>query len=567
MAKLDSAQEPILLSNVHAFLGHDRRVHHSSIIDAPEDDAEPMLQEKHVRAFLGHEPSSKRLRRQQWCLPAVLGCTCIALITYWRPFAGAAASAPVRNERAHVEAVPRASRQDTYSTESPQSSVPPPTSSPPSPPPPPLPPCAINSPRPPTLSSFFDADAGRCSDENECTLEMRMSDVTVSTSAVSTTPFFNLFNRNSAQNDARFVCQVSSFSMSADHWITSFEPLIMPHSPTNQSFMHHTNVYLCTEEVTEWARMAADDDNACPSYSFLGARGGPCHRLAWAYDKTGGTFRTSQGAGMMLGPSLWLTRIMIVAHYLAPLEMPPRWKITDHSGVRMTLTRQPLVPSAIFGTGLDQILIPPSVEDHQQWVEVNADTMADVLGEHIDRNGGHVDVTAFHLHAHSSAVAIWVEHFRGGTRVADLASMRPYRGYSEDETFLPLEEPVAIRRGDWVRLHCVFNASHREAITFYGTANGDEMCMALFVFQPVAMPSDRSHLRIGWAVPSSRSALDPSLERAAESQNRASQWDGDRPLMQNLARTYRGELLIWRGFGETFLSSSRAAAMGWRRES
>ena len=205
----------------------------------------------------------------------------------------------------------------------------------------------------PSVAAKFDVANGQCSSaETECIMDLRVENVTISTTSDR---FFHRSSRNIAQQDHRFVCQVAPFHIAEDHWITSFEPLIMPHAPTNDaSFMHHTNVYLCTEDVLEWARMAETDPDACFAYTFSKA----CPRLAWAYDKTGGAFRTHRGSGMQLGQRIWLSRILLVAHYLAPIEqMPVGWAITDHSGVRMTLTRQPQVPSAIFGMGSERRLV------------------------------------------------------------------------------------------------------------------------------------------------------------------------------------------------------------------
>ena len=211
----------------------------------------------------------------------------------------------------------------------------------------PPPPLAPVPPVPPLPSATFDVEKGQCSSaETECMVDLVMENVTVSTTEDR---FFHRFSRNTGQRDHRFLCQVAPFRIATDHWITSFEPLIMLHAPTNASFMHHLNAYVCTEEVVEWARAAENDPDACYMYTFSRL----C-RLAWAYDKTGGTFRTRHGSGMQLGPRIWLSRLLLVAHYLAPIEpMPAGWAITDRSGVRIALTRQPQVPSAVFAVGCE----------------------------------------------------------------------------------------------------------------------------------------------------------------------------------------------------------------------
>jgi hypothetical protein len=208
--------------------------------------------------------------------------------------------------------------------------------------------------------------------------------------------------------------------------------------------------------------------------------------------------------------------------------------------------------------------VPPGAESYHEWLEIGG-----MLRSHMERNGGHVDVTAFHLHAHNTATAMWVERVSeqegGPARVIDLASIRPYHGYTADESFMPLKDPVSLRRDDRLRLHCVFNASHRDYVTQYGVSNGDEMCVMLLVFQPALSPPSKEMLGNGPFNATNRSKTDPGLLDLTEAQRMSEQ--SEWPLAHvDLLRTYKGDLLSWSGFGEAFLRSQRAEAMGWRRE-
>ena len=389
--------------------------------------------------------------------------------------------------------------------------------------------------------------------QSSCIAEVFMSNISISTRSDG---FFSMFNPNIGWPDATFVCEVSRFSFTADQWLTSFQPLIMEHAPGGDSFMHHLNVYLCSEDVLEWAQEAARDETMCADYTFMTV----CPKFAWVYDHYGidqGGFDLPTGLGYAVGPTAGLTRVMLVAHYLAPLNMLPHWTIHDRSGLRMTVTASPRVSVSTFGTGRTGFILPAGVERHHEWAEVDAAGLAEILGHDMDRNGGHVDVTAFHLHGHNTLISTWVEHFRGvDERVGDLAALRSYRGYSLDEAWRTLSQPVKLRRGDWLRLHCIFNTSQHAYLTGYGVGNGDEMCMAIFMYSP----GDPTWTR-RWAFPTKEPEVEEGEERAYRNQF------PDHVLpVSNLARDHRGETLTWSGLNEDFLRSSQAWSIGWRKE-
>jgi len=45
-----------------------------------------------------------------------------------------------------------------------------------------------------------------------------------------------------------------------------------------------------------------------------------------------------------------------------------------------------------------------------------------------------------HLHAHTYATALTLEHFRGGKKIGELGRLNRYRGYGADQSFVDPRE-------------------------------------------------------------------------------------------------------------------------------
>ena len=74
-----------------------------------------------------------------------------------------------------------------------------------------------------------------------------------------------------------------------------------------------------------------------------------------------------------------------------------------------------------------------------------------------------------------------------GDTVLEIA---PYGGYGPDQTMHLMREVAppgaakAVRRGDELRISCVFNTSTRARSTRFGVNRGDEMCGPLLMYTP-----------------------------------------------------------------------------------
>ena len=131
-----------------------------------------------------------------------------------------------------------------------------------------------------------------------------------------------------------------------------------------------------------------------------------------------------------------------------------------------------------------------------------------------------------------------------------------------DESFLLTS--TELRSGDWLRMHCVFNSSHRDFITVYGRSNGNEMCIALVIFTP-ALSGPESQL--SWADTKSKDMSLEQLERIHEWQHQSEGRPNlDKENLAVLHQDYRSETLFWAGFDQAWLESKEAAELGWTRE-
>lgn len=105
----------------------------------------------------------------------------------------------------------------------------------------------------------------------------------------------------------------------------------------------------------------------------------------------------------------------------------------------------------------------------------------------------------FHMHKHGKFQ--YIEHWRNGTRLPDLAKQHWDFNFQTGQSFAP-ERFVEVRRGDSLVSHCIYDTSDATEVIRGGDGSDDEMCVAFLRTYP---PPD-----LQWAL-----AMDVTLAKMA----------------------------------------------------
>ena len=96
-----------------------------------------------------------------------------------------------------------------------------------------------------------------------------------------------------------------------------------------------------------------------------------------------------------------------------------------------------------------------------------------------------------HLHAHDTCRARLARAAAARRGAAEtVLEIAPYGGYSPNQTMHLMRvvaapgASTAVRRGDELRVSCVFNTLSRTRSTRFGVNRGDEMCGPLLMYTP-----------------------------------------------------------------------------------
>lgn len=98
-----------------------------------------------------------------------------------------------------------------------------------------------------------------------------------------------------------------------------------------------------------------------------------------------------------------------------------------------------------------------------------------------------------HLHAHDTCSRTALARGRGGAprgAAETVLEIAPYGGYGPNQTMHLMRDvaapgaATAVRRGDELRVSCVFNTLSRTRSTRFGVNRGDEMCGPLLMYTP-----------------------------------------------------------------------------------
>lgn len=301
--------------------------------------------------------------------------------------------------------------------------------------------------------------------------------------------------------DTTYMCVAQTLpDLGAKHHVIQFEPII---TPGNERLIHHLVIQRCKGDFPNL--------NHAQGECFLSwPKGWPvCSEIFIAWATGGGPFYFPENTGYPIGgPNDNEGSLMVMQiHYDNPTH---KSGILDNSGIRMLLTpklRQHDVGSLIVSHSVTPYqVIPPREPAFVTSGYCTEKCINKVLNnESIDE----IRITAVFQHAHLLASGIRTRHFRNGTELKPIYDDPNYDFYFQE--MRPLKEEVVIKKGDSMRVDCIYNSLKRSEPSFGGLSTREEMCESIMYYYP------RTDLFICGSVPDMNTMLNTSFQNP---------WDG-----------------------------------------
>ena len=296
----------------------------------------------------------------------------------------------------------------------------------------------------------------------------------------------NLEN-NDGIKDAGFRCHAYDLrpALNEDVHVVKIKPVVSALSDL-ADVVHHMDIFTCQQKIetsfpADWSKR----NDWCAMEEFI-SKEKSCIQMIWAYDRGALTYKFPSDTGIRLGPSVGFTHLLLQIHYLLPkgYVVGQGDGFLDSSGFDIYTGKPRNVDSHLFGF-LDQgLLLPPKKSKYKFSVHLSSMDLAKLVGPDL-AHFGEIQPFAVHLHAHDHGKALWLEHFRDGTKIGEYASIDPFHGYGADQTFIhvPKNAPP-LRPGDSLTFHCIFDTRDTSHAINYGVSHGDEMCAPLVLYYP-----------------------------------------------------------------------------------
>lgn len=255
-----------------------------------------------------------------------------------------------------------------------------------------------------------------------------------------------------------------NLTMNGDHHIVKQEPVL------TSEFAHHMLFFSCEHEIKEWT-YKEQKIPVTPGIPFRCSLMTPqsCRNIgAWAVG------RTTWYAGPEIGTRFRSTARFIFTQY--HVDNPQKKSGVDSSGQKFFITPT-LRPhdSVAIQLMTNDLKIPPKMESSFVTTDLPAECSKKATEE--------AEVFAVNFHMHQMGTRTWVEHWRGGKRLDDVAFQHWDFNYQND---VELPKRVVIIPGDHLRLVCEFNSMKKTSVTTFGDGSDDEMCIALLRVLPKA---------------------------------------------------------------------------------
>lgn len=251
------------------------------------------------------------------------------------------------------------------------------------------------------------------------------------------------------------------------HHVIGIDPVI---EAGNEMYVHHMEVFLCSDEVKEYSGNCNSDVKPSASKS--------CSHVIAAWAMGEGSIRYPQEAGLPLGGLRKTVSIMVEIHYNNPDRDSG---VVDNSGVQFIVTpslRQ--FDAGIMELGLvysDANSIPPG-----QKAFAISGVCAPECTNNLPEEG--INIFASQLHAHLTGRKLWTSHFRNGVKIGEVNRDMHYSPHWQHlQTVKPR---VNVRRGDSLVTTCVYDTSARSKTTLGGYGIEDEMCVNYVYYYPAS---------------------------------------------------------------------------------
>jgi dopamine beta-monooxygenase len=291
--------------------------------------------------------------------------------------------------------------------------------------------------------------------------------------------------------DAGFRCHAFDLreAFTTDVHITDITPYIS--TVGTEESVHHMDIFTCKPAIEGlFPRDVTERNDWCGAEKFI-TNDHACQQMIWAYDRGARRFTYPDDVGIRLGPSTGTTHLMLQIHYLLPLnyKVGKGAGIMDESGFDLAFTAPRRLDTHLIGFLDMGLLLPPRTKSYKFSVHLSSADLALLVGPDFVRFG-EVQPFAAHLHAHDHAKAVWLDHYRGGEKIGEYASVDPFHGYGPDQSFIhvPKGSPP-LRPGDSLTFTCMFDTSAVDHKTVYGVSWGDEMCAPLILYYPHVVDS------------------------------------------------------------------------------
>jgi len=244
--------------------------------------------------------------------------------------------------------------------------------------------------------------------------------------------------------------QLSKLNIQNEVHAVKFEPIV-----DNKNLVHHMIIYSCQKDL---------DVNA-KEYECVEMQKDCEYVQGWAVGA--GTVYTPDNVGVRIGGQY--NNFILQVHYenMLGLKSP-----VDSSGFIISTTPHFRIydsGSLIIGTLIDEIKIPPKLENYELRNECNLTCIT-----------GNLIVYSYGFHMHMIGKRISTELWRDGVRLSRIEENDYDFNRQGGRSF----EPMEIKKYDSFVIRCGYNSMSKVDFTYGGETSMDEMCFNFVRYYP-----------------------------------------------------------------------------------
>eukprot|EP01006_Ploeotia_vitrea_P016516 TRINITY_DN47216_c0_g1_i1.p1 TRINITY_DN47216_c0_g1~~TRINITY_DN47216_c0_g1_i1.p1 ORF type:complete len:713 (-),score=60.34 TRINITY_DN47216_c0_g1_i1:85-2223(-) len=280
-----------------------------------------------------------------------------------------------------------------------------------------------------------------------------------------------LMDYNVPESETTYACRSFDAPNVADAHIVFQEVIVQPE---NFDLVHHMLFYAC---LADSASVKEYYNNPGTCYSRVGVP--HCFALitGWA---VGGNLELHMPAeaGIPIGVDLKqpITHFVLEMHYDNPRRMSGRY---DNSGIRLFYTEKKRQHDAgVFYVG-DVFSTFPQMQPGNPYQHFEIDCPSHCTNEWQTE----VKVYSVMHHMHNLGTRIWATKHREGEPVEEIERIDFWSFDHQQQNFL--RDPLVLKQGDRLNLHCVFDTTSATEPVKFGEDTFKEMCMSFMAYYPL----------------------------------------------------------------------------------